>query len=241
MQLHIGTSGWSYDHWQDIVYPSGTKNKDRLDYYLKIFDTVEVNSSFYHWPMEKVFDNWYRKLPPNFIMTIKAARNLTHFQKLYKPEYWVKRMEQSIALLREKMGVLLVQLPPSLGVDYARLEYFLRILPQHLRVAFEFRHHSWHTDETFKLLENYGKAYCVMSGVNLPCILKTTTDFVYVRLHGSGDPVSGGSYSEENLQWWKDRTSEWLNMQKAVYIYFNNDYAGHAVRNAVRLKELVQL
>lgn len=238
MALHIGTSGWSYDHWQDVVYPNGVKGKERLDYYLRLFDTVEVNSSFYHWPMDKVFESWRQRLPERFVMTVKAARNLTHFQKLYKPEYWVDRMERSANILREKMGVLLVQLPPSLGVDYPRLEYFLKILPSHLRVAIEFRHHSWHTDQTFQMMEEFQKAYCVLSGVNLPCVLKATADFVYVRFHGPDDPNSGGSYSENNLQWWAHRIGEWQGMEKDIYAYFNNDYAGHAVRNAIRLREL---
>jgi uncharacterized protein YecE (DUF72 family) len=241
MGVYIGTSGWSYDHWEDIVYPSGTKARERLDYYLKWFSTVELNSSFYHWPLDRVFASWAERLPSEFILTVKAPRNLTHFQRLYKPEYWMRRIEKSLGYLDGKLGVLLVQLPPSFDVDYPRLEYFLKIAPSILNMALEFRHPNWHIPETFQMLEHHEKAYCVMSGQNLPCVLKATTDFVYIRLHGPDDPSKGGSYSEDDLQWWSDRIREWEQMGKEVYAYFNNDFAGHAVRNAFRLRELVNI
>jgi uncharacterized protein YecE (DUF72 family) len=239
MGVFIGTSGWSYDHWENIVYPVGVKGRERLYHYLKLFHTVELNSSFYHWPLDRVFAGWAARLPENFVLTVKAPRNLTHFQRLYKPEFWIQRINQSLDYLGGKLGVLLVQLPPSFDVDYPRLDYFLKLSPPHIDMALEFRHPAWHKTETFQMLETYSRAYCVMSGHNLPCVLKATADFVYVRLHGPDNPAQGGSYSENDLQWWSDRIKEWENMGKDVYAYFNNDYAGHAVRNALRLIELV--
>jgi uncharacterized protein YecE (DUF72 family) len=239
MGAFIGTSGWSYDHWENIVYPAGVKGKERLNYYLELFDTVELNSSFYHWPMDRVFESWAHRLPHKFILTVKAPRNLTHFQKLYKPEYWINRIGRSLRTLNEKLGILLVQLPPSFDLDYPRLEYFLKMAPTDIKMAVEFRNPHWHHTETFQMLERHHKAYCVMSGTNLPCVLKATANFVYIRLHGPENPEQGGSYSEDNLRWWSDRIREWEYMGKDVYAYFNNDYAGHAVRNALRLIELV--
>jgi uncharacterized protein YecE (DUF72 family) len=240
MGIYIGTSGWSYDHWENIVYPAGTKSTDRLNCYLNLFKTVELNSSFYHWPRDKSFISWANRLPDDFILTVKAPRNLTHFQKLYKPEYWIERIVRSIEPLNWKMGVLLFQMPPSFGVDYPRLDYFLRILPQSLRIALEFRHQDWHQEETFQKLAAHNKAYCIMSGAFLPCVLRATADFVYVRMHGPDNPNQNGSYSEENLQWWAQRIKEWRLMGKDVYVYFNNDWGGHAVHNALRLKEIVK-
>jgi len=137
--------------------------------------------------------------------------------------------------------VLLVQLPPDMAYDHARLSYFLERLPMGMQVALEFRHHSWHQEAVFELLERYGVAYCVMSGAQLPCILRATAPFVYVRLHGP-DPqhLYAGSYSDDQLDWWAERLREWQGMGREVFVYFNNDGYGNAVRNAMTLREMVQ-
>ena len=237
MRVHIGTSGWSYPHWQGVLYPEGLPPRERLDYYLPRFSTVELNSSYYRWPRDTSFTYWRRRLPAGFQWTVKAPRLLTHVQRLYAPERWLLRIEQSLARLGEHRGVLLVQLSPTFAYDHARLAYFLGQLPQGQRVAFEFRHPSWHHEAVFELLEQHGAAYCVMSGAHLPCILRATAGFVYARLHGP-DPhhLYGGSYSDDDLHWWADRVREWMGMSLEVSIYFNNDGDGNAVRNAETLR-----
>ena len=238
--MHIGTSGWSYDHWQGVLYPPDTPVAARLPYYLQRFRTVEVNSTYYRWPADATFARWYQRLPDDFCMTIKAPRGLTHGARLYAPERWLARMTGGLRALGRKRGILLVQLPPTLPVDAARLAYFLHCVPTWLKVAVEFRHASWHCEAVWELLAQTGAAYCVMSGAHLPCHLRATAPFVYVRLHGP-DPhhLYAGSYSEDNLRWWAGRIGEWQALGKAVYVYFNNDGAGNAVRNAARLRELV--
>lgn len=145
-----------------------------------------------------------------------------------------------MAALGEKRGVLLVQLPPDFECDLARLEYFLRALLPQQRAAMEFRHPSWNRDDVFALLERHGVAYCVMSGAGLPCVLRATAPFVYVRLHGpSRDWMYAGSYSEDDLRWWADRMREWDAAGKDVFACFNNDGEGNAVRNAETLKGLL--
>jgi len=141
---------------------------------------------------------------------------------------------------RDRLGPLLVQLSPRFPADHARLEYFLARLPIGLRVAVELRHASWLVEHTFELLERYGAAYCVMSGAQLPCVLRATARFVYVRLHGP-DPhhLYAGAYSDEDLRWWAERASEWESQGREVMLYFNNDGFGNAVRNAGRLRELL--
>ncbi len=139
MTIHIGTSGWSYDHWQGLLYPENTPVGKRLPYYLARYDTVEVNSTYYRWPADSVFAGWNR-LPAGFVMTVKAARGLSHYARLNNPQEWMERMAQGIAGLGEHMGVLLVQLPPQFACDYDALEGFLRRLPPGLKVAVEFRH-----------------------------------------------------------------------------------------------------
>jgi uncharacterized protein YecE (DUF72 family) len=240
MAIHIGTSGWSYDHWEGVLYPPGTPARDRLEHYVRRFHTVELNSSFYHWPRHATFSRWRQRLPEGFQLSVKAPRGLTHARKLYSPEVWLERIASCWHELDGRRAVLLVQLPPQQPRDDARLEYFLRRLPPWLRTTVEFRHPSWHDDAVFALLERHQVGYCVMSGAQLPCVLRVTAPFVYVRLHG---PDTGylyaGSYSDADLGWWAQRIREWEGAGRDVYAYFNNDGGGNAVRNAQTLRHLL--
>ena len=135
---------------------------------------------------------------------------------------------------------MLVQLPPAQPRDDARLAYFLRSLPWWVRTAVEFRHPSWQHEDVFALLERHGAAYCVMSGARLPCILRATADFAYVRMHGPDDnQLYAGSYSDDSLRWWADRIREWEQLGKDVFVYFNNDGDANAVHNAGTLRALL--
>ena len=241
MTVSIGTSGWSYDHWDGVLYPPGTPPRDRLAHYVRRFDTVELNASFYRWPRTATFASWRRRLPPGFGLSVKAPRGLTHAKRLYAPEVWVQRLVSCWHELGERRAVLLVQLHPAHERDDARLDHFLSLLPEWMRVAVEFRHPSWHVEDVFALLERRGAAYCVMSGAKLPCVLRATAPFVYVRMHGPDhEHLYAGSYPEADLRWWADRISEWSGAGRDVYVYFNNDGHGHAVRDAEGLRRLVR-
>ena len=173
-------------------------------------------------------------------MSVKAPRGLTHAKRLFEPERWVARMTAAWHELGDKRGVLLLQLPPTLERDDARLDFFLACLPAWIRVAVEFRHPSWHCEEIFALLAEHAAAYCVMSGADLPCILRATTDFAYVRMHGPDHHhLYAGSYSDADLRWWADRIGEWSLAGQDVYVYFNNDGDANAVRNARALRALL--
>jgi uncharacterized protein YecE (DUF72 family) len=238
--VSIGTSGWSYDHWDGVLYPPGTPPRDRLAHYVRRFDTVELNASFYRWPRTATFASWRRRLPPGFGLSVKAPRGLTHAKRLYAPEVWVERLVSCWHELGDRRAVLLVQLHPAHERDDARLDFFLSLLPSWMRVAVEFRHPSWHVAEVFALLEHRGAAYCVMSGAQLPCILRATAPFVYVRMHGPDrEHLYAGSYPESDLRWWADRIGEWSGGGRDVYVYFNNDGHGHAVRDAESLRRVV--
>ncbi len=240
MTIHIGTSGWSYDHWQGILYPEKTPVGKRLPYYLAQYDTVEVNNTYYRWPADSVFAGWHDKLPPGFVMSVKAARGLSHYARLNNPQEWMDRIAQGMSGLREHLGVFLVQLPPQFACHYERLEGFLRVIPPGLKVTLEFRHPSWDVEEIYALLERYGAAYCVMSGANLPCVLRATAPFVYVRFHGPDTNwLYAGSYSDDDLRWWADRFRDWQAQGRDIYAYFNNDGGGNALRNANTLKHLL--
>jgi uncharacterized protein YecE (DUF72 family) len=240
VSVSIGTSGWSYDHWDGVLYPPGTPPRDRLAHYVRRFDTVELNASFYRWPRTTTFAGWRRRLPPGFGLSVKAPRGLTHAKKLYAPEVWVDRLVTCWHELGDRRAVLLVQMHPAHERDDARLDHFLSLLPWWMRVAVEFRHASWHVDEVFALLERHGAAYTVMSGAHLPCVLRATAPFVYVRMHGPDrEHLYAGSYPEQDLRWWADRIAEWSGDGRDVYVYFNNDGHGHAVRDAEGLRRLV--
>lgn len=235
--MHIGTSGWSYAHWDHVLYPPGLPPWHRLAEYVREFRTVELNASFYRWPKTPSFASWRRRLPPGFLLSVKAPRGLTHAKRLYAPELWAGRIAEAWHELGDKRAVLLVQLPPTFERDDARLGYFLKQLPWWVRVAVELRHPSWNDDAVFGLLEEHGAAYCIMSGANLPCVLRATSDLVYVRMHGPDHQyLYGGSYSDEDLSWWADRIREWRDGGKEVFVYFNNDGDGNAVRNARTLR-----
>jgi uncharacterized protein YecE (DUF72 family) len=240
MNVHIGTSGWSYDHWDDVLYPPATPPRARLEHYVRRFRTVELNASFYRWPAPVTFAGWQRRLPDGFQLSVKAPRGLTHAKKLHAPEEWIERIVAGVHELGDKRGVFLVQLGPNQHRDDARLAYFLDLLPPWLRTAVEFRHPSWHHDQVFDLLERRQVAYCVMSGARLPCVLRATAPFVYLRMHGP-DPehLYAGSYPHDSLAWWADRIREWNDQGREVYVYFNNDGAGHAVRDADSLRALL--
>jgi uncharacterized protein YecE (DUF72 family) len=237
---YVGTSGWSYPHWHPELYPPGLPAAARLGRYVQEFRTAELNSSFYRWPGAARFGAWQDRLPPGFRLSVKAPRGLTHARRLHSPELWIGRLSAGLHELAGKRGVLLVQLPPDMERDDARLSYFLEKMPDWIGLAVEFRHSSWHCEEVFRLLEVNGAAYCVMSGAGLPCILRATADVVYVRLHGPDhDHLYAGSYSDADLEWWARRIQEWEAAGKTVFAYFNNDGDANAVRNARSLISLL--
>jgi uncharacterized protein YecE (DUF72 family) len=238
--VRIGTSGWSYDHWADVLYRPGLPVARRLARYVEVFDTVELNASFYRWPKDANFAGWRERLPEGFTMAVKVHRGLSHFRRLKDPEEWIDRIRRCWDALGDRHEAVLIQLHPDMVRDDGRLERFLQQVPSDVRVAFELRHPSWDAPEVYELLEKHGAAYVVMSGANLPCVLRATSDLVYVRLHGpDGESLYEGSYSESDLRWWADRIGEWREQGRHVVVYFNNDLGGHAVRNALRLRELV--
>ncbi len=238
--IRIGTSGWSYDHWTDVLYPRGTPVSARLARYAEEFDTVELNASFYRWPRDPTFAGWRERLPDGFTMSVKAHRGLTHFRRLRSPEPWVERFERCWTALGDRREALLVQLHPEQERDDARLEHFLDCMPDRIPVAMELRHSTWDDPDVYAILERHRAAYVVMSGAGLPCVPRATSDLVYVRMHGPDQKsMYAGSYPDDELRLWADRVAELHGQGRRVLVYFNNDLGGHAVRNARTLKEFL--
>lgn len=236
---HIGTSGWSYANWKPAFYPKGVAPRDWLAYYARHLKSVELNASFYRLPRASVVEGWRDRTPENFVFAVKAWRAITHYRRLADCEDLVGRLFDRVAPLGRKTGPVLFQLPPHFEVNTARLENFLTILPHGRRYAFEFRDPGWHCDEVYALLERHKVAFCPfeLGQARAPRIV--TADFIYVRLHGRKAAYEG-AYSVQALTAWCNWLEERLREKRDVYVYFDNtDVADHAVRNAIKLDELL--
>lgn len=237
--VHIGTSGWHYDHWKGPFYPKGLPADDLLAYYADHFQTVEINNTFYKLPEVKTLTEWRLTVPSGFIFAVKASRYITHRKKLKDPEEPVANFMERIAVLEDKLGPILFQLPPHWNFNSQRLESFLETLPAQHKYAFEFRDPSWFDDEAYSILEEHDAAFCIYHLAGRLSPKKTTSNLVYVRLHG---PVGTyeGRYGAEGLEGWAATLSEWAEQGKQVYCYFDNDEAGYATQDARQLLAMMK-
>jgi uncharacterized protein YecE (DUF72 family) len=230
----IGTSGWHYEGWRGDFYPEDLPARKWLAFYAERFPTVELNNSFYHLPTEAAFKNWHDATPDNFTFAVKASRFITHIKRLNDIEEPLNNFMSRAALLGDKLGPVLFQLPPGFHRDDARLEKFLKILPEG-RHAIEFRHDSWFADEVYEALRRRGVAFCIFDMPRLKTPLVATADFIYVRFHGTAERYAG-SYPDEALAQWAKNIKKLAKDLEAVYAYFNNDVGGHALKNAMTLR-----
>ena len=233
----MGTSGWHYAHWKGRFYPADVRAADRLSYYAEHFDIVELNNTFYRLPTETAVLRWKEASPPDFHFAVKGSRYLTHMKKLKDPSLGLERFFSRVDLLGSKLGPVLFQLPPHWEVDENRLHVFLEGLPRGNRYAFEFRDPSWNTKSVYKLLARFQAAYCIFDLAGFQSPLELTTDFTYLRLHGPGRRYEG-SYDDSTLRSWAKRLREWD--LTAAYVFFDNDQAAYAPRNAIRLQSLLR-
>lgn len=237
-KLFIGTSGWHYKHWIGTFYPPETKAHEQFLYYQKVFDTVELNNSFYKLPSPETFAAWRQESPDNFLFVIKASRYITHQKKLKDPEESTERFFENIRYLKHKLGPVLFQLPPSWNVNPERFRMFLKVLPARHRYVFEFRNPSWYSTGIISLLKEHHCAFCIYELAGHQAPEEITADFVYIRLHGPGDKYEG-SYSRRQLMHWADKCRSWQRKGLDVFVYFDNDQFGYAPENARVLKELL--
>ena len=238
-EIRIGTSGYHYKHWRGPFYPKNISPNQMLEFYSQNFDTVELNNSFYRLPTEAAFDNWRQSTPADFVFAVKASRFLTHQKKLKDPESALRNFLPRASRLCTKLGPILFQLPPRWQVNPGRLEALLEVLPCDLRYVFEFRDLSWVRPEIDKLLARFRAAFCIyeLAGYHSP--LTITADFAYVRLHGPGLGKYQESYRTDRLRRWSKQVEDWAKDLAAIYIYFDNDQAGYAAKNALTLKQIV--
>jgi uncharacterized protein YecE (DUF72 family) len=237
--IHIGTSGWSYDHWKGPFYAADLPAHDMLARYAEHFSTVEINSSFYRLPEAAVLARWRDSVPQGFVFSAKASRYITHMKKLREPQTTLPPFLERIGVLGARLGPILFQLPPRWQVDVARLEAFLQTLGRQHRHAFEFRDPSWFGPDVRHLLEKYDAAFCIYDLDGRTSPKAVTADFVYVRLHGPGAPYQG-SYDARTLAGWAGAFSTWSRQGRDIYCYFDNDQQGYAASNALRLKQMLE-
>jgi len=241
--LNIGTSGWSYRHWSGIFYPEEIKPDKYLEYYTSRFNCVELNSSFYHLPLKTTIKGWVNRTPLEFKFCPKMSRFITHQKKLADIEGALKRYFNVFEEMKDKLGPVLIQLPPGLSYDKSLICDFLDLIKNyygHYRFALETRHKSWIRDEVFDLLSGYRIAFVIAdSGNRFPYFETVTADFAYLRFHGR-EQLYASDYSENDLRLYAEKISGWLNEDEEVWVFFNNDYHGFAVKNAEKLREMVK-
>lgn len=236
--FRIGTSGWTYKHWKGLFYPSDLSQREWFPYYATFFDTVEVNSSFYHLPRSSTVERWYQVAPSGFLFAVKASRYITHLKRLQGVEEALERFFEICSLFREKLGPILFQFPPQMKFHPDVFAAFLDLLEKKdYLYAFEFRNPSFFCDQLYEMLREHNFCLCFADTPRYPYQEVLTAPFVYLRLHGS-QSLYTHCYSEEELQIWAHKVKEWL-CGRDVYCYFDNDYQGYAISNALRLRELV--
>ncbi len=253
-KIRIGCQGWNYDDWitkadgETVFYPRGTKSGEMLEIYAKIFDTIEVDSTFYAIPPSTSVENWYKKTPENFTFLLKLPQEITHNLALRKQSFVIlDEFCERVLLLKEKLAVVLIQLPPQFEAskeNAQNLREFLQKLPKEIRFAVEFRARQWLIDWTFEELEKNKVALCLVEGswisreMMFEAIKKTTADFAYIRFMGERDLLKFDKIyrpQDANLQMWKDEIEKIK--AKDVFVYFSNYYEGHAPASVNKLKE----
>ncbi len=237
--VHIGTSGWHYQHWKGPFYPEGLPDDRILEHYVTTFHTAEINNTFYQLPAEKTVAKWRDSVPDGFLFAVKGSRYMSHVKKLKDPGEPVSTFVGRVGLLGDKLGPILFQLPPRWHSNTERLQSFLRELPGDLKYSFEFRDSDWFNAETEQALRDAGAAFCIydLDGTEAPHTV--TADFTYVRLHGP-DGAYQGKYDDEALSRWAREFADWSKQGTEVFCYFDNDENGYAAVNALRLQELVR-
>ncbi len=238
-RLLIGTSGYVYPHWRKgVFYPAGVPARQELAWYAERFPTVELNNPFYRMPQPATVERWRNAVPPAFLFAVKASRLITHSLRLRDTEPALAELDARVALLGEKRGPVLFQLPPTFPLDLPRLGGFLAQLDPARRWTVEFRHPSWHRREAYDLLGRHAVALCIPIGGPVFPDLVVTAPFVYLRFHTGR--ASGGGFEPEVLRQWAARIRGVLHSGLDAYAYFNNDRDGHAVRDARSLTQLLQ-
>jgi len=246
--VRLGTQGFSYPDWIGVFYPPRSKQEHYLPFYVRVFDTVELDTTFYHPPSASVVRSWARIAPETFRFAAKVPQRITHESRLSAMGEHLKAFVNSLAALGPRLGPLLVQMPADFTRDEGTvgvLDRFLAAKPADVRVAVEFRHRSWHTPATYDLLRKRAAAMAWTDWRDLPRVTEITTDFLYLRWLGEREAIEKYDRvqidrSAELAAWEKDLRAA-LPRVKEVFGYFNNHWAGHSPASANAMKQRLGL
>lgn len=242
-ELRIGTSGWTYDEWEDAFYPEDVSRADHLAYYGTQYNSVEINGTFYRYVERDRFEEWAGAVPDDFVFSVKAHRYFTHRHYLMDPKGFLSRFLDTVCGLGDKAGPVLFQFPGRWNKNTDRLADFLDMLDAAgypFRYAFECRRDTWWDDTVYELLKRRNAAWCLWDIRQEQPPEVVTADFVYIRLHGPKKGPYGGAYPKQALEDRASSIKQWLDEGLDVYCYFDNTANADAVNDARRLREVVE-
>jgi len=240
-RAYVGCSGWVYKDWRGRVYPAEMPQREWFAHYADLFDTVEINNTFYRLPTDAAVDGWHDQAPPGFRYALKVGQFGSHRKKLREPDAWLPNHLERVERLGAALGPNLVQLPPNWHRDVGRLDEFLAAAPSRIRWAVELRNPSWLHDDVFETLARHDAALCIHD-LLADHPWEFTTDWTYVRFHGPRalEQPYHGRYTGRRLRHPAERLADRLRSGGDVYAYFNNDVEAAAVQDAAWFRERLQ-
>lgn len=245
-EFFIGTMGFSYKDWKGVFYPQNVPAEDYLTYYSKIFNSVEMDTTFYAVPRKASVQGWAASVPDTFSFAVKTPQSITHQMGLDNAQQFMDEFINVMRILGNKLGIILIQLPPSYGINKLPIfTAFIKQLPADIRFAVEFRHRSWYTSTIVDLLSTHHISLVATEYANLPHQVTPTSEFLYIRWLGKR--AAFRKYNREQidqgprLSWWRDQITGYLQNVKKVFGYINNDYSGFAPATCNRIKTMLDL
>jgi len=237
--FYVGTSGWTYNHWKDTFYPGNIPKTRWFDYYAKTFTAVEINATFYRRFTDTTYQKWRERAPDDFLYVLKVPRQITHRKYLLDSETPIMEFWESVVLLENHFGMVLMQLPPKIPYDPDRLKIALLSFPDPTKVAVEFRHAQWYSDEIKGLLTELGAVFCVVDAPNIRLMDWVTSGSAYIRLHGRKKWYAH-DYSNQELEEILNLVEKMKeNGARKIFVFFNNDFDGHAPKNAFTFQNML--
>ena len=246
VDYYIGTMGFSYQAWSGAFYPNGLAGRDYLSYYSRIFNAVEIDSTFYGTPRRESVMRWKEAVPDGFRISVKVPRSITHDLELIDVSHEMETFLDAVRMLDEKLGVILLQFPPSFSIsNISQVDSFIKDLPEDLRFAVEFRHRSWYAHQTGEILAGHNICWAATEFAGVPKEVELTSNILFIRFVGQHGRFRLHDREQIEVQpqlnWWRNWIQSQIDRVEAVYCFFNDDFSGHAPAAANKLKSIISL